>query len=128
MTVRVMCPLHGVPLLPTVDGFCSDQAAAAWERGTPTCREAWTRLAGRIFLTRPEATMLLGLWDAGQRAEPLGVLVACKDHVTGEVYEALPGECLHAQIALRVRRAGQVVDGWTLSGSHYAELVGRRSG
>lgn len=52
--------------------------------------------------------------DAGQRKEPVGVKVACRDIETGAIYEAQDGEVFHAQIALRVNRAMMVVDGWTV--------------
>lgn len=64
------------------------------------------------FLTRAEATYRLGLVDASLRREPAGVKPACRDRSTGEIFEAIEGEYLHAQIALRVRR-GNLEDGWT---------------
>lgn len=69
----------------------------------------------RKFLTRVEATHRLGLFDAGLRREPQGVKVACLDQATGTVYEAEPGEFLHAQIFIRVAYPGcDLVAGWTV--------------
>jgi hypothetical protein len=80
----------------------------------------------RKFLTRRQATYALGLMDAAQRKEPRGVKVACRDKETGEIYEAQDGEVLHAQIALRVQRARNVEDGWTVpAGDDYVEAPAR---
>lgn len=77
----------------------------------------------RVFLTRQQATYALGLMDAAQRKEPAGVRVACRDRRTGEVFEAQPGEVLHAEIAIRVgRTGGGLEDGWTIDRAQYAAL------
>jgi len=68
----------------------------------------------RVFLTRMQATHMFGLMDASLKREPVGVKVACQDQETLEVFEALPGEFLHAQIACRVRTGHAMTDGWTV--------------
>lgn len=70
--------------------------------------------AGRIFLPRQRATYLLGLMDAAHRREPEDVVPAMMNEATGEVFEAQPGESLHAQIVLRVgKSAAEARAGWT---------------
>lgn len=101
-----------------IDGVIHDTHDPSRD-GTRCVYGYWSK--PRTFLPRPEATRLLGLVDAALRREPKDVRVACKDCETGEVYEAVGSEVLHAQIALRVGRAMRVIDGWTVPAGYWSK-------
>lgn len=80
----------------------------------------------RRFLTRVEATGLLGLGCASQvnsgRVKPpaeADLRLACR--AAGEIHEADFGEVLHAQIQLRV--GGDLEAGWTVDAAWYARMT-----